>query len=99
MQTRKFLTLNGNPANNADWVPWSWGYHEICWLTQIDQYGKIYDGCLQVDMDDNYADNVHVAQHPIKMRFGMSDLADYRYRLIESGAGTLENIPRRRQVV
>lgn len=98
MHTRKFLTLNGSPAVEADWVAWDWGYHEICWLGSIGQDELIYDGCLQVDMDDNYADLVHVPQHPIKMRFGMNAPDDYRYRLIETGAGTLENIPRRRSV-
>jgi len=98
LQTRKFLTLNGDPTVEADWVAWDWGYHEICWLHSIGQNELIYDGCLQVDMDDNYADLVHVARHPIKMRFGMSAPDDYRYRLIETGAGTLENIPRRRAV-
>lgn len=98
MVTRKFLTLNGNPANNADWVSWSWGYHEICWLGAIGVNRPVYDGCLQLDMDDNYGDNVHVAQHPIKMNFGQNAPTDYRYRLIESGVGNLENIPRRRAV-
>lgn len=98
MKTRKFLTLNGNPAVEADWVSWNWSYHEICWLGQIGQNEFIYDGCLQVDMDDNYNDLIHVAKHPTKMRFGMSDPNDYRYRLIESGSGNLENNPRRRPV-
>lgn len=98
MVTRKFLTLNGNPNNAADWVSWGWGYHEICWLSVIGINQPVYDGCLQLDMDDNYGDNVHVAQHPIKMNFGQSALTDYRYRLIQSGNGNLENIPRRRTV-
>jgi hypothetical protein len=98
MITRKFLTLNGNPSVEADWVSWSWGYHEICWLHQIGQFELIYDGCLQVDMDNNYADLVHIAKHPVKMRFGLNDPNDYRYRLIQSGNGNLENIPRRRAV-
>jgi hypothetical protein len=99
MDTRPFLTLDGNPATAGDWVTWSWSYHEICWLQQIGQNELIYDGCLQVDMDDDYTDGVHVARHPVKMRFGMSAPDDYRYRLIDSGLGTLENIPRRRRVV
>jgi hypothetical protein len=98
MVTRKFLTLNGNPGNGADWVSWSWGYHEICWLSAVGVQQAVYDGCLQLDMDDNYGDNVHVAQHPIAMNFGQSAPNDYRYRLIESGTGNLENIPRRRVV-
>jgi hypothetical protein len=98
MVTRRFLTLNGNPATAADWVSWSWGYHEICWLSAIGTNECVYDGCLQLDVDDNYGDAVHVAQHPIKMRFGQMDPADYRYRLIESGNGNLESIPRRRSV-
>jgi hypothetical protein len=98
MVTRKFLTLNGNPANAADWVSWSWGYHEICWLASLGVAQPVYDGCLQLDMDNNYSDNVHVAQHPIKMQFGQSAPTDYRYRLIESGTGSPENIPRRRTV-
>lgn len=98
MVTRKFLTLNGNPSVEAAWVSWSWGYHEICWLHQVGQFELIYDGCLQVDMDDNYSDLVHIAKHPVKMRFGLNDPNDYRYRLIQSGAGNLENIPRRRAV-
>jgi hypothetical protein len=98
MVTRKFLTLNGDPSNAASWVSWSWSYHEICWLTSIGINERVYDGCLQLDMDNNYGDNIHVAMHPIKMRFGQSDPANYRYRLIESGTGELENIPRRRTV-
>jgi hypothetical protein len=95
MVTKKFLTLNGDPAVPADWVSWSWSYHEICWLHQIGQYERIYDGCLQVDMSNTA---VHIAKHPIKMRFGLNDPNDYRYRLIQSGTGNLENIPRRRAV-
>ena len=98
MVTRQFLTLNGNPSVEADWVSWTWGYHEICWLNTIAQNSFIYDGCLQVDMDDDYSDLVHLAKHPVKMRFGTNDPGDYRYRLIESGSGDLENIPRRRSV-
>lgn len=98
MVTRRFLPLNGDPSNDADWASWTWGYHEICWLGSIDQYGQVYDGCLQLDMDDNYADTVHIRHHPVKMRFGMTDPNDYRYRLIESGTGTLQNIPRHRPV-
>jgi len=98
MVTRKFLTLNGNPNNGADWVSWSWGYHEICWLSAIGIQQAVYDGCLQLDMDNDYNDNVHVAQHPIHMNFGQNAPNDYRYRLIESGSGNLENIPRRRAV-
>jgi hypothetical protein len=99
MDTRKFLTLGGNPSVQSDWVSWSWNYHEICWLDAIGQDERIYDGCLQVDMDDNYTDNVHVARLPVRMRFGTNGLEDYRYRLIESGTGHLENVPRRREVV
>jgi hypothetical protein len=98
MVTRKFLSLNGDPAVEADWVSWSWGYHEICWLGSVGQNELIYDGCLQVDMDNDYTDLVHIAQHPIKMRFGMSDPNDYRFRLIQTGSGNLENVPRRRTV-
>jgi hypothetical protein len=99
MVTRRFLTLSGTPANDPDWVSWSWGYHEICWLGSIGPNELVYDGCLQLDMDDNDADTVHVAQLPVKMRFGSTLPTDYRFRLIASGAGTLENIPRRRAVV
>jgi hypothetical protein len=60
------------------------------------QNERVYDGCLQLDMDDDYADAVHVAMHPIKMIFGTTDPSHYKYRLIESGTGALENIPRRR---
>jgi hypothetical protein len=99
MQTRKFLTLGGNPAVQSAWVSWGWGYHEICWLDAIGQNESIYDGCLQLDMDDNYGDNVHVARLAVAMRFGTNGPEDYRYRLIESGTGDLENIPRRREVL
>ena len=37
MVTRTFFTLNGNPTVLTDWVSWTWGYHEICWLHQIGQ--------------------------------------------------------------
>ena len=99
MVTRKFLTLNGNPSVQADWVSWSWGYHEICWLGGvIGVTGIIYDGCLQVDMDNNYADTVHVAQHPVKMPFGTTGPGDYHYRLVEAGAATPASTTRRRSV-
>jgi hypothetical protein len=41
---------------------------------------------------------VHIPRNPIKMRFGMSAPNDYRFRLIQSGSGNLENIARRRAV-
>jgi hypothetical protein len=103
MVTRKFLTLKGNPAVEADWVSWGWGYHEICWLNAIGQTELVYDGCLQLDIDNSDSDFVHIAQHPIKMRFGLTSWnggapTDYLYRLLQSGVGNLENIPRRRSV-
>jgi len=98
MVTRRFLPLNGDPAVDAAWVSWTWGYHEICWLHAIGQNAFIYDGCLQVDMDNNYTDQIHIAQNPIRMKFGTNGPNDYRYRLIQSGAGTVQNVPRRRSV-
>jgi hypothetical protein len=98
MVTRKFLTLAGDPTNLSDWVSWTWGYHEICWLSAIGVDEFIYDGCLQVDMDDNYSDNIHIAHLPVLMRFGTNGYNDYKYRLIESGSGNIEGVPRRRNV-
>ena len=88
--TRPFLTLSGNPGVAADWVTWNWAWHEIVWVqSTMSSDGLIYDGCLRVDVDDNYSDNVHVAQHPIKMKFGtINDGSGYRYRLIDTGSGT-----------
>jgi hypothetical protein len=96
--TRKFLTLGGNPAVEADWQSTGWRYHEICWLHQMGQDELIYDACVQVDMDDNYDDLVHIAKHPVKMRFGMNDPNDYRYRLVKSGKATVQSDPKRRGV-
>jgi hypothetical protein len=89
MNTRKFLTLSGDPAIPADWVSWSWGWHEIVWVNPtMGPDELIYDGCLRVDIDNNYGDAIHVAQHPIKMKFGTTnDGTNYRYRLIETGTG------------
>jgi hypothetical protein len=98
MVTRKFLTLNGNPAVEADWVSWTWGYHEICWLGAVGPDERVHDGCLQLDMDDDDGDLVHDARHPIRMPFGTTDPGHYRRRLIQSGPGDLENVPRRRSV-
>ncbi len=99
MHTRRFLGLSGRPEVDADWVDWSWNYHEIGWLEQMGVSEYIYDGCLQVDMDDDDADTVHVARHPVKMRFGDTLPDDYRRRLVESGTASLENQPRRRALV
>jgi hypothetical protein len=99
IKTRKFLTLGGNPAVEADWQSTGWRYHEICWLHQMGQDELIYDACVQVDMDDNYDDLVHVAKHPVKMRFGMKDHNDYRYRLVKVDVGaTVGKDPIRRSV-
>lgn len=100
MKTRRFLPLNHNPAVDTDWVPWDWSYHEICWIDRIGQNEFIYDGCLQVDMDDAYNDTVHIAKLPCNMRFGINDPNDYRYRLVESGPAMLEvNGPAQRRPV
>jgi hypothetical protein len=99
MQTRRFLPFNGNPAVDTDWHSWSWSYHEICWIDQMGQYEYIYDGCLQLDMDNNYGDTVHIAKLPTNMRFGMNDPNDYRHRLVESGPATLAPPEQRRPIV
>jgi hypothetical protein len=99
MKTRRFLKLNGNPDKDEDWVSWDWLYHEICWLDQMGQYEYIYDGCLQLDMDNNYADDVHIAKLPTKMRFGLNDPNDYRYRLVDVGSATLSPPAQRRPIM
>jgi hypothetical protein len=96
MQTRKFLTLDGNPSNNADWVSWGWSYHEICWLNDYSS-NTVWDGCLQLDMSNNPA--VHTAQLPAKMPFDAGGPDDYKPRLIASGAGSLNSFVRHRRVV
>lgn len=101
MTTRPFLTLGGDPANPSDWVIWSWGWHEIVWVNPtMGSNGLIYDGCLRVDVDDNYTDAIHIAKHPIKMEFGTTtDGVNYRYRLIDTGTGNPSPPTRRRPVV
>jgi hypothetical protein len=89
MKTRRFLPLNGNPSVDGEWVWWNWGYHEICWVDQMGENEFVYDGCLQLDMDDNYGDTVHTAKLPANMRFGKDDPNDYRYRLVEIGPADL----------
>ena len=96
MNTKKFLTLAGDPNNNADWVSWSWGYHEICWLNDYSS-NTVWDGCLQLDMSNNAA--VHVAKLPAKMPFQAGSPDDYNPRLIASGNGTLNTFVRHRKVV
>ncbi len=96
MQTRPFLTLSGDPGNAADWVSWSWGYHEICWLGDYSS-NTVWDGCLQLDM--NHTPGVHVAQLPVKMPFDTPSADDYKSRLIASGSGSLEGFVRHRRVV
>lgn len=98
ISTKKFLTLGGNPLVEADWLYIGWRYHEICWLHRMGQDELIYDACLQVDMKDSNVDLVHVPKHPAKMRFGMDDPNDYRYRLVKSGKATVQDRPIRRRV-
>lgn len=101
LDTRKFLTLSGDPSVPADWVEWMWGWHEIAWTTDtMDENGLVYDGCLQLDIDNNYADSVHVAHLPVKMVFGTTtDGSGYRYRLIENGTGSPHPPTKQRPVV
>jgi hypothetical protein len=98
IQTREFLTLGGNPAQLADWKAWDWYYHEICWLGAMGPNEDVYDGCLQVDMDDNDTDTVHVPRLPVRMRFGTTGSNHYRRRLMKSGSGTLEMDPKQRDI-
>ena len=92
----KVIATARNPATATDWVTWNWGYHEICWLHQIGQNELVYDGCLQLDMSNTAG--THVAQHPVKMPFGMSAPNDYRFRLVQSGPATLASTTSRRLV-
>lgn len=96
MVTREFLTLSGDATNPADWVSWSWSYHEICWLNDQSS-NTVWDGCLQLDMSDT--PGVHVAHLPVKMTFSVPDPTDYKTRLIASGTGNLEGFVRHRAVV
>jgi hypothetical protein len=96
MVTKKFLTLAGNPANNADWVSWSWGYHEICWLNDYSS-NTVWDGCLQLDVSNNPV--VHAAKLVAKMPFDAGSADDYKPRLIASGQGSLNSFVRHRKVI
>lgn len=94
MQTHPFLGLNRDPSVHADWQAWGWSYHEICFVDQMGLSERIYDGCLQLDMDTNYDDTVHVAQLPTNMVF-----ADYRTRLVKSGSAALAPPPKHRDII
>jgi hypothetical protein len=99
IQTRKILPLNTDPMPEANWQPMTWRYHEICWLERMGQNEFVYDACLRVDMDDNYADQVHIPKHPIRMRFGTNGRDDYRHRLVDAGPAALQlQTARRRDV-
>jgi sugar lactone lactonase YvrE len=91
--THRFLRLGGEPAADLDWVDYAWGYHEIGWLHQMGPNEFVYDGCLQLDQDTNYTDNVHIALLPVKMSFG-----DYKSLLVKSGSCVLDPSGKRRPV-
>lgn len=88
--TKPFLTLNGDPDDSDDWVSYIWSYHEFGWIGPPDQTGKVYDACLQVDMDDDPDDDFHVAQHPLAMPF-----TTYKPRLWDANGGLDSNQQRR----
>lgn len=94
MVTQRFLGLNGNASVDADWVSWSWNYHEICFVDQMGQNERVFDGCLQLDADTNYADTVHVAKLPENMIF-----SDYRALLVKTGPAALAPPPKRRDII
>jgi hypothetical protein len=94
LKTRPILGIGGNPVVQSDWRVWNWNYHEIGWLHAIGPNEFIWDGCLQLDLDTNDTDTVHIPCLPVKMKF-----ANY-YRLLTGNSNyTLENISRRRPVV
>lgn len=95
MQTEPFLTLSGDPSDPADWVTWSWSYHEICWLHDFSS-DTVWDGCLQLDMSDT--PGTRQPRLPVKMAFDTSSPDDYKSRLIASGPGTLASSVRHRPV-
>ena len=96
MQTRKFLTLSGDPSVAADWVSWGWIYHEICWLNDFSS-NIVWDGCLQLDA--SATPGVHTPMLPVKMPFSVPAPNDYKTLLIASGTGNLEAFNRHRAVV
>jgi spermidine synthase len=91
--TYEFLPLHGNAANDNDWVDYDWIYHEIGWLHSIGPNELVYDGCLQLDLDTNHSDSVHIPHLPVKMKF-----ADYRSYLVKSGSCTLASGCQRRPI-
>ncbi|GEM_PF-1732144 len=80
LETRRFLKLAGDPADDADWVSCEWNFHEMAWLHGIGPQASVYDGSLQLDTDKNDADTVHVPQLPAKMAF-----KNYKALLVEDG--------------
>lgn len=91
--TKPFLTLNGNALDPSDWVQYMWIYHEFGWTGPANDTGFVHDGCLQVDLDDDPDDDVHVAHHPIHMPF-----PSYRPRLWDDPGG-LDTVQRRRALL
>lgn len=90
--TKPFLTLNGDPGTEADWVSYIWSYHEFGWIGPPNTTGKVYDACLQVDTDTDPDDKVHIAQHPLAMPF-----TTYK-PLLWDGNGGLDSFQERRSV-
>jgi len=93
LTTRRFLKLAGDPASDEDWVSYEWNYHELAWLHGMGPRRVVYDGCLQLDTDENDADAVHVPELPATIPFER-----YRDLLVANGPCALARSPSRRAV-
>jgi len=93
LETRRFLRLGGDPANDADWIAFDWDFHELAWRHGVGPRADVYDASLQLDADRNDADEVHVPQLAAQMAFER-----YRELLVVDGPCKLADASTRRAI-
>jgi hypothetical protein len=86
-QSRMGWNFAVNPIMAIGYNKWEppfggwFSYHEVAWKSGCTEQDNVFDGCLQVDGDDDPTQLPHAALLPTNMHFGDCTAMNYRLRL------------------
>lgn len=93
VETRHIVPIGGDASGTPMWKTKGWDFHEVAWVGAIGPQERLYDATLQLDLDDDDSDELHLAGHALNLRYGQQhtpEVGDYRLLLKRPNFGRFQ---------